>query len=231
MRGMDDRCVDLIYLDPPFNSNRNYEAPIGSEAAGASFKDAWTLEDTDEVWWGEIADKHPALYKVIDAIGETQGKNAKGYSIYMAIRLLEMHRILKDTGSIYLHCDPTMSHGLKLTMDAIFGGGGVTLEMRLFGGLVGSAGSRRKNAAGSGTMTLFSTTSCLTLPRSYSTKNICRIHQAMSAAMENHQKGRVFRSKILGIARLETGSTRSTSRALHKKQGTQQKSHFLCCSA
>lgn len=51
MRGMDTASVDLIYLDPPFNSNRNYEAPVGSQAAGAQFKDAWTLEDTKEAWW------------------------------------------------------------------------------------------------------------------------------------------------------------------------------------
>ncbi|MGR4000699.1 MAG: DNA methyltransferase [Alphaproteobacteria bacterium] len=121
LRGMADNAVDLIYLDPPFNSNRNYKAPIGSEAAGASFKDAWTFEDTDDAWWGEIAEEHPALYGVIDAVGAVGGKGAKAYSIYMAVRLLELRRVLKDTGSIYLHCDPTMSHSLKLVMDAIFG--------------------------------------------------------------------------------------------------------------
>ena len=122
MRGMENESVDLIYLDPPFNSNRTYAAPIGSKAAGAAFKDVWTLLDTDDAWWGEIADKHPSLYKVIDAVGEVGGKGDKAYLIYMAMRLLEMRRILKPTGSIYLHCDPTMSHSLKLTMDAVFGG-------------------------------------------------------------------------------------------------------------
>ena len=121
MRGMDSEFIDLIYLDPPFNSNHHYSAPIGSEAVGASFKDTWTLDDTNDAWWGEIADKHLALYSVIDAIGAVSGKSGKGYAIYMAIRLLEMHRILKPTGSLYLHCDPTMSHSLKLILDAIFG--------------------------------------------------------------------------------------------------------------
>ena len=121
LRGMDDACVDLIYLDPPFNSNRNYAAPIGSKAAGAEFKDVWTLDDTDDAWWGELADAHPALYRVIDAAGAAGGKSNKSYCIYMAIRLLEMHRVLKPTGSLYLHCDPTMSHSLKLVLDAIFG--------------------------------------------------------------------------------------------------------------
>ena len=121
MRGMDSESVDLIYLDPPFNSNRHYEAPIGSKAAGAEFKDAWTFEDTKEAWWGLIADEHPAIYKVIDAAGDVGSKGDKAYLIYMAMRLLEMHRILKTSGSIFLHCDPTMSHSLKMVMDAIFG--------------------------------------------------------------------------------------------------------------
>ena len=121
MRGMDSESVDLIYLDPPFNSNRHYEAPIGSKAAGAEFKDAWNFEDTKEAWWGLIADEHPAIYRVIDAAGDVGNEGDKAYLIYMAMRLLEMHRILKPTGSVYLHCDPTMSHSLKMVMDAIFG--------------------------------------------------------------------------------------------------------------
>ena len=54
MRGMNDGCVDLIYLDPPFNSNRDYAAPIGSKAAGAAFKDTWDLTDVDEAWRNEV---------------------------------------------------------------------------------------------------------------------------------------------------------------------------------
>ncbi len=95
---------------------------MDSAAAGAAFKDAWTFEDTDDAWWGEIAEAHPALYKVIDAAGAVGGRGAKAYLIYMAVRLLEMQRILKETGSLYLHCNPTMSHSLKLLLDAIFGG-------------------------------------------------------------------------------------------------------------
>ncbi|MGR3914451.1 MAG: DNA methyltransferase [Gammaproteobacteria bacterium] len=121
LRGMDTSSVDLIYLDPPFNSKRDYAAPIGSAAAGAEFKDTWTLDDTDNAWWGEIAEINPALYKVIDASGAAGGKSDKAYCIYMAMRLLEMHRVLKATGSIYYHCDPTMSHAVKLVMDSIFG--------------------------------------------------------------------------------------------------------------
>ena len=88
MRGMNSESVDLIYLDPPFNSNEDYSAPVGSEAAGAAFKDTWTLSDVDEAWHGEIADKEPALYAIIDAAGLSHGKSMKSYLIMMAVWLL-----------------------------------------------------------------------------------------------------------------------------------------------
>ena len=113
----------MIYLDPEFNSNHEYSAPIGSEAAGAAFKDTWTLSDVDEAWHGEIADRNPVLYAIVDAAGLSHGKGMKSYLIMMAIRLLEMHRLLKSTGSIYLHCDPTASHYLKMLLDTVFGAG------------------------------------------------------------------------------------------------------------
>lgn len=111
----------MIYLDPPFNSNRNYAAPIGSEAAGAAFKDTWTLDDVDLAWHGEIAEQHAALYAIINAAREAHGKGMQSYLIMMGVRFLEMQRLLKPTGSIYLHCDPTAGHYLKLLMDATFG--------------------------------------------------------------------------------------------------------------
>ncbi len=120
MRGLNSASIDLIYLDPPFNSKANYAAPIGSKAAGAAFKDTWTLSDVDTEWINLIEAKHPALYRVLLA---AMSDSDKSYLAYMATRLLEMHRILKPTGSIYLHCDPTMSHSLKMLMDAIFGRG------------------------------------------------------------------------------------------------------------
>ncbi len=118
MRGMNTQSVDLIYLDPPFNSKANYAAPIGSQAAGAEFKDTWTLNDVDITWLDLIETKHPALNRVIHA---AIVDSDKAYLIYMAVRLLEMKRVLTHTGSIYLHCDPTMSHYLKIMMDAVFG--------------------------------------------------------------------------------------------------------------
>ena len=118
MRGMNSACVDLIYLDPPFNSKANYAAPIGSKAAGAAFKDTWSLDDVDAEWINLIEAKHPTLYRVLLA---AMTKSDKSYLVYMAARILEMRRLLKPAGSIYLHCDPTMSHYLKLVMDAVFG--------------------------------------------------------------------------------------------------------------
>ena len=121
LRGLNSVSVDLIYLDPPFNSNRNYAAPVGSTAAGAAFKDTWTLSDLDVAWMGLIADEQPAMYQVLQAAGLTHGKGMQSYLCMMAVRLVEMRRVLTDTGSIYLHCDPTASHYLKLLMDSIYG--------------------------------------------------------------------------------------------------------------
>ena len=121
LRGMNSAAVDLIYLDPPFNSNRDYEAPIGSKAAGAAFKDTWTLSDLDVAWMGLIADEQPAIAYLLDAAGRAHGKGMQSYLTMMAVRLLEMRRVLKPTGSIYLHCDPTADAYLRMLLDAIFG--------------------------------------------------------------------------------------------------------------
>ena len=121
MRGMNSESVDLIYLDPPFNSNANYAAPIGSKAAGAEFKDTWGLDDINLAWHGEIKHEQPGLYNLLNATRQIHGDSMMSYLIYMAIRLMEMRRLLKSTGSLYLHCDPTASHYLKLLMDSVFG--------------------------------------------------------------------------------------------------------------
>ena len=121
MRGMNSASVDLIYLDPPFNSKANYAAPIGSKAAGAAFKDTWGLNDVNLAWHGEIKHEYPGLYDLLNATRQIHGDSMMSYLIYMAIRVMEMQRLLKDTGIIYLHCDHTAGHYLKLLMDAVFG--------------------------------------------------------------------------------------------------------------
>ena len=118
-----------LHLDPPFNSNRDYSAPIGSEAAGAAFKDTWTLDDIDLAWHGEIAEQNPAVYEVINAAGVAHSSGMKSYLIMMAVRLLEMHRLLKPSGSLYLHCDSTASHYLKMLLDAVLGRGNFRNEI------------------------------------------------------------------------------------------------------
>jgi len=121
LNGMNSNLVDLIYLDPPFNSKRTYSASIGSKAAGASFKDMWTWQDVNEAYLDTLAEKYPLLTKYIATIGGLHSKAMMSYLTYMSQRLIEMHRVLKDTGSIYLHCDPTASHYLKILLDEIFG--------------------------------------------------------------------------------------------------------------
>ncbi len=121
LRGLNSDSVDLIYLDPPFNSKKQWNAPIGSKAAGAAFKDTWTLSDVDLAWHDELRIKNPALYDVILAARGAGGDPTMSYLLMMSVRLMEMKRVLKPTGSIYLHCDPTESHSLKLMMDTIFG--------------------------------------------------------------------------------------------------------------
>ena len=121
MKGMGADTVDLIYLDPPFNSKRMYRAPLGSKAAGQAFKDIWSPKDVERKWHAELAASHPALYEMLSWVKQTHSVPMWSYLMYMAVRLVEMERILKPTGSIYLHCDPTASHYLKMVMDAVFG--------------------------------------------------------------------------------------------------------------
>lgn len=121
LRGFNDECIDLVYLDPPFNSNHNYAAPIGSEAAGAAFKDTWSLSDINLAWHGLIKHDYPGLYALLNAVRKVHSDSMMSYLIYMAVRVVELKRVIKTTGSIYLHFDPTAGHYLKLLMDAIFG--------------------------------------------------------------------------------------------------------------
>ena len=121
LRGINSDCVDLIYLDPPFNSNRTYSAPLNSEASGAEFSDVWTLSDMKEEWVDEIEVRMPALYHLIHGARIAHSDRMAGYLTFMSIRLIEMQRVLKPNGSIYLHCDDTAVHYLRPLMDALFG--------------------------------------------------------------------------------------------------------------
>ena len=148
LRGIDSESVDLIYLDPPFNSRGEYQWPIGTDEADwddqpiddeaddlddealerliggngvDKFKDAFSLDDLDERTLQELLDNgEPAGY-VIAAAGAVVGPGTQAYLTFMWERLVEMRRILKRTGSVYLHCDDTEGAWLRALMDAIFG--------------------------------------------------------------------------------------------------------------
>ena len=124
-----DESVDLIYIDPPFNSNQAYNV-IFSERDGSSsqaqiqaFEDTWRWGETTEQAYHELVVTAPHL--LVETIKSFRGflteTNLMAYLVMMALRLVELHRVLKPTGSFYLHCDPTASHYLKIILDQIFG--------------------------------------------------------------------------------------------------------------
>ena len=121
LQGINSSCIDLIYLDPPFNKKKQFTAPVGSSAAGASFSDIFREKDIKDEWVTAIDQDNHVLHNYLTGIKSFSNIYNYCYLVYMSIRLFECHRILKDTGSLYLHCDQTMSHYLKVVLDCIFG--------------------------------------------------------------------------------------------------------------
>jgi adenine specific DNA methylase Mod len=136
MREMSSESVDVIYLDPPFNSKRNYNLmyktmtnqPVPEQVE--AFCDTWTLDAEKEdllrsmpvkmLEYG-VSGEFAEFWRIwINALRHTQPR-LLAYIVYMTIRLLEMRRVLKSSGTLYLHCDPTASHYIKVIMDGIFG--------------------------------------------------------------------------------------------------------------
>lgn len=121
--------VDLIYLDPPFNSNAIYnviyKSPAGKDSAAQieAFTDTWKWSEDSEYSFEEVlkSGKIQAAEMLQTFLRFLGRSDVMAYLSMMAVRLIELHRVLKQTGSIYLHCDPTASHYLKLLMDAVFG--------------------------------------------------------------------------------------------------------------
>ena len=122
LRGLDSDSVDLIATDPPFN--KGVPAFKGKTKAGQNveFKDVWNWKDDVQAnWINELQKEHPTLANVVMYANAAAGDDMGAFLCWMSVRVLEMHRVLKPTGSIYLHCDDTASHYLKAMMDAIFG--------------------------------------------------------------------------------------------------------------
>ena len=127
-RYVKDETVDLVYLDPPFNSNTNYNVLFaekdGSKAASQiqAFSDTWTWNQESESVFAEIVTAGGRVADCLQAFRTFLGEcDMLAYLVMMAPRLVELRRVMKPTASIYLHCDPTASHYLKMLMDAVFG--------------------------------------------------------------------------------------------------------------
>jgi site-specific DNA-methyltransferase (adenine-specific) len=125
-----DSSVDIVYLDPPFNSNATYNvlfrAPTGqhSQAQIEAFDDTWhwNTDGAEDAYWQVLKGPHTDAARMLEAMRSFLGENdMMAYLAMMAIRLIELRRVLKSSGSLYLHCDPTASHYLKILLDAIFG--------------------------------------------------------------------------------------------------------------
>jgi DNA modification methylase len=128
LRALPAESIDLVYLDPPFNSNAIYGVIYGTKRGGASraqshaFEDAWTWGEDAQRALDQTAERHLAAGTLLDAFQRVfETSNMMAYLAMMAVRLIEMRRVLKSTGSLYLHCDPTASHYLKILLDVIFG--------------------------------------------------------------------------------------------------------------
>jgi len=124
MRAMNSETVDLIATDPPFNKGRDFHATPDSLAAGASFQDRWKWDEEAHPQFTDALRDDPEnknIWTVIESARASWGDDMGAFLCFMGVRLMEMRRVLKQTGSIYLHCDPTASHYLKALMDAVFG--------------------------------------------------------------------------------------------------------------
>lgn len=122
LRGLNSDTIDLIATDPPFKKGRDFHATPNSLAAGARFEDRWSWErDVHTPWVDQIKDDWPGVWAVIAAARQASGDDMAAYLAWLGVRLLECHRLLKPTGSLYLHIDHTAHAYVKLLLDAIFG--------------------------------------------------------------------------------------------------------------
>ena len=130
LRGINSETIDLVATDPPFNKSKDFHATPDSVASGARFEDRWTWErDAHEDWLEAIKDNWPRAYAVIETARLTYGDDMGAYLCWLGVRLMEMHRVLKPTGSLYLHIDHTAHAYAKCLLDGIFGKHGFKSEV------------------------------------------------------------------------------------------------------
>ena len=145
LRGLDSGCIDLIATDPPFNARRQFNAPLGSKAAGQRFDDRWKWDEVTDDWHEVLSAETPRIREVIRTAAVLEGgridahgrietgavKNSMAaYLAWMAPRLVEMRRVLKASGSLYLHCDDSADYLLRMLLDAVFGRSGYRNAIR-----------------------------------------------------------------------------------------------------
>ena len=127
LRGMNSETVDLIATDPPFNTSRNRAGTAGfyvdkwKWGDTGILPDQWKWNEVHPIWLEQVRDENRSLYEVIAAAGQCHGDDIAAFLCFLSVRLLEMHRILKPTGSLYLHCDHAANGYLRMALDAIFG--------------------------------------------------------------------------------------------------------------
>lgn len=127
LRGMNSETVDLIATDPPFNTSRNRAGTAGfyvdkwKWGDTGILPDQWKWNEVHPIWLEQVRDENRALYEVIEAAGQCHGDDIAAFLCFLSVRLLEMHRVLKPTGSLYLHCDHAANGYLRMALDAIFG--------------------------------------------------------------------------------------------------------------
>ena len=150
-----DESVDLVYLDPPFNSQATYNllfrspGGVGSQAQIEAFEDTWHWGQEAEWAFDQVLRSgNTTAADFLMAVRSSLGENdMMAYLAMMAVRLIELHRVLKPTGSLYLHCDPTASHYLRLLLDAVFGSGNFQNEITWKRRYAHSDGERYGNVA------------------------------------------------------------------------------------
>ena len=122
LRGINSETIHLIATDPPFKKGRDFHATPGSLAHGASFKDRWSWEqDVQGDWVDKIKDDWPAAYAVIESTRLSYGEDMSAFLCWLGVRLMEMRRVLRQDGSLYLHIDHTAHAYVKALLDSIFG--------------------------------------------------------------------------------------------------------------